>query len=73
MTFNHKGTVFCHCLKTGEIREMAYNGFEKDRKPSSTCAQHLDTGLNARALPNAPFLKKAFGYLLKKIAVFLPR
>lgn len=31
ITFNYKGTVFCHCPTTGEVREMAYGGFEKDR------------------------------------------
>ena len=31
VTYNYKGTVFCHCPKTGEIRKMAYGGFEKNR------------------------------------------
>jgi hypothetical protein len=31
VTYDYKGTVFCHCPKTGEIRRMAYSGFEEKR------------------------------------------
>lgn len=31
IVYNFKGDVFCVCLATGEQREMAYGGFEKDR------------------------------------------
>jgi len=31
VTYDYKGTVFCHCPTTGEVRRMAYNGFEKKR------------------------------------------
>ena len=31
VTYDYKGTVFCSCPLTGEVREMAYGGFEKDR------------------------------------------
>ena len=31
VTYNFKGDVFCYCLETGVIREMASGGFEKDR------------------------------------------
>ena len=30
--YDYKGTVFCHCPKTGEIRRMAYGGFEEKRE-----------------------------------------
>jgi len=29
--YDYKGTVSCVCMSTGEQREMAYGGFEKDR------------------------------------------
>ena len=32
VTYDYKGTVFCHCPKTGEVRQMAYGGFEKKRE-----------------------------------------
>ncbi len=31
VTYDYQGTVFCSCPLTGEVREMAYGGFEKDR------------------------------------------
>lgn len=32
MVYDYEGTVFCHCPVTNKQREMAYGGFEKDRK-----------------------------------------
>ncbi len=31
VTYDYKGTVMCHCPKSGEERKMAFGGFEKDR------------------------------------------
>ena len=31
VVYDYRGTVSCHCPKTGERREMAYGGFEADR------------------------------------------
>jgi hypothetical protein len=31
VVYNYKGEVFCCCMKTGELRPMAYGGFEKER------------------------------------------
>ena len=32
IVYNYKGEVFCVCPATGDQREMAYGGFEKDRE-----------------------------------------
>ena len=32
VVYNFKGTVSCYCPKTNKKKEMAYGGFEKDRK-----------------------------------------
>jgi len=32
IVYDHNGTVSCHCPQTGEVREMAFMGFEADRK-----------------------------------------
>jgi hypothetical protein len=32
IVYDAKGGVYCHCPETGERREMAYMGFEKDRE-----------------------------------------
>lgn len=31
VVYDEKGQVYCHCPRRGERREMAYQGFEKDR------------------------------------------
>ena len=31
LTYDYRGTVTCHCPKSGEERKMAFGGFEKDR------------------------------------------
>lgn len=31
VTYDYRGTVYCYCMKSGERREMAFGGFEKDR------------------------------------------
>ena len=32
VVYNYKGAVFCHCPESNERREMAFCGFEKDRR-----------------------------------------
>ena len=32
VTYNYSGEIFCHCPVTGEIKTMAFGGFEKDRE-----------------------------------------
>jgi len=32
VVYDYQGTVFCSCPRTGELRAMAYGGFEKDRE-----------------------------------------
>jgi len=32
VTYDYKGTVQCHCLKTGDVKNLAFCGFEKKRK-----------------------------------------
>jgi hypothetical protein len=31
VVYDYRGTVYCHCPKTGERRELAYGGFERTR------------------------------------------
>lgn len=31
VTYDHRGAVYCYCMQSGERREMAFGGFEKDR------------------------------------------
>jgi len=32
VVYDHRGDVSCHCPVTGQVRAMAYGGFEKDRQ-----------------------------------------
>ncbi len=32
VVYDHKGTVHCCCRSTGELRQMTYGGFERDRQ-----------------------------------------
>lgn len=59
VTYNYKGTIFCHCPKTGEIREMAYNGFEKDRKVLKYTCPALAYGIECKGSAECPLFKKS--------------
>jgi hypothetical protein len=45
VTYDYRGTVFCHCLKTGEIRRMTYCGFEKARNTLKYTCPALSKGI----------------------------
>jgi len=46
VSYDYKGTVFCHCMKTGKIQEMAFGGFEKGRKTLKYLCPALHYGIN---------------------------
>ena len=50
VVYDHKGTVSCVCMPTGQQRQMAYGGFEKDRNTLKyLCpAQHYGTECPAK-------------------------
>lgn len=50
VTYDHCGTVFCYCMKTGERREMAFGGFEKDRECLKYRCPARHYGLKCRSL-----------------------
>jgi hypothetical protein len=45
VSYDYRGTVYCHCLKTWTKREMAFGGFERDRNTLKyRCpAKHYDS------------------------------
>ena len=59
VTYDYKGTVFCHCPVTGESYRMAYYGFEKDRNSLKyTCpAKHY--GVDCKGAKNCNLFKKS--------------
>lgn len=48
VTYDYKGTVFCHCPATGEIRRMAYGGFEKRRETLKYICPALQYGIECK-------------------------
>ncbi len=57
VTYDYQGTVFCHCPKTGEIRKMAYGGFEKERKTLKYLCPALQYGLECKGAAQCPLRK----------------
>jgi len=32
ITYDYKGQIYCHCMESSQVKEMAYMGFEKERE-----------------------------------------
>jgi hypothetical protein len=58
VTYNYKGTIFCHCPQTGEIRQMAYNGFEKKRNTLKYACPALAYGIECKGASKCPLYQK---------------
>lgn len=50
VTYDHRGTVYCYCLKTGQRQQMAFGGFEKDRECLKYRCPARHYGLQCRSL-----------------------
>ena len=66
VTYDYKGTVFCHCPKTGEIRPMSYGGFEAKRQSLKYICPVLALGVECKGAPECPFFKKSIRIPLKE-------
>jgi hypothetical protein len=66
VTYDYKGTVFCHCPKTGEIRRMAYGGFEKTRETLKYICPALHYGVNCKGAAECPLFMKSIRIPLKE-------
>jgi hypothetical protein len=73
VTHDYRGTVFCHCPKTGEIRQMAYGGFEKDRQSLKYLCPALHYGVKCKGAAQCPlFLKRLRIPLEENRRIFTP-
>lgn len=45
ITYDYKGTIFCHCPQTGEVRKMAFGGFESKRETLKYICPALHFGI----------------------------
>ena len=57
ISHDYKGTIFCHCPKTGEVRKMAYGGFEKDRGTLKYVCPALQYGIECKGASQCPVRK----------------
>ena len=76
ITYDFKGTVFCHCPKTGEIRHMSYNGFEKNRQSLKYTCPALAYGIECAGAQECPLYLKSLRIPLdenRRIFTPLPR
>lgn len=59
VTYDYKGTVFCHCPTTAEIRRMAYGGFEKKRETLKYLCPALHDGIECQGKASCPLFGKS--------------
>lgn len=59
VTYNFKGTVFCHCPETGETRQMVYGGFEKDRGEHKYICPVRAYGIDCKGASKCPLYQKS--------------
>lgn len=54
VTYDYKGTVYCHCPATGEIRKMAYGGFEEKRGTQKYICPAKHFGIECKGSSSCP-------------------
>jgi len=73
ITYDYKGTVFCHCPKTGEIRKMTFGGFEKSRETLKYACPALAYGIECKGAAECPIFQKSVRIPLHEdLRVFTP-
>ena len=50
VVYDHRGHVYCYCMKTGKRQDMAYGGFEKDRDCLKYLCPAKHYGLSCKSL-----------------------
>lgn len=59
VTYDYKGTVFCHCPVTDEIRKMSFSGFEKNRETLKYVCPALAYGIECKGASECFFYQKS--------------
>lgn len=54
VTYDYRGTIQCHCPKTGEVRKMAFSGFERDRASLKYTCPVVAYGASCLGCVNCP-------------------
>lgn len=66
ITYDYKGTVYCHCPETGTIRPMSYGGFEKNRSSLKYICPALALGIECKGAAKCPIFNKSIRISLKE-------
>lgn len=72
VVYDYQGTVYCHCPASGERREMAYGGFEKDRRSLKYRCPAAHYGLTCKGRKRCPIRKAVRIPLREDRRVFTP-
>lgn len=72
VTYSYNGTVFCHCPKTGTVRQMAYGGFEEKRNALKYRCPALHYGIKCEGMTQCPVAKNLRISLEEDRRVFTP-
>ncbi len=59
ITYDYKGTVFCHCPETGEIRPLSFTGFEESRNTLKYTCPALAYGIDCKGASQCSIYKKS--------------
>jgi len=54
MSYDHQGNVFCHCVKTGDVKKMAFGGFEGDREALKYLCPSAHYGCECKCVSKCP-------------------
>ena len=66
ITYDYKGTVFCHCPETGTVRPLSYGGFEKNRETLKYLCPALALGIECKGATKCPIYNKAIRISLEE-------
>ena len=73
VTYDYKGTVFCHCPNTGEVRKMSYGGFEEKREALKYVCPALTYGIECKGASECPIYQKSVRIPLREdFRIFTP-
>jgi hypothetical protein len=72
VTYDYRGNVFCTCLSSGEVRAMAYGGFEKQRESLKYRCPAKQYGLECRGQKQCPLAGSIRIKLAEDRRVFTP-
>lgn len=72
LTYDYKGTIYCHCQVSGEVRKMVYAGFENDRNTLKYRCPAREYGIKCKGASKCPLAKGVRISVQENIRYFTP-